>query len=1355
MSCTLNYKGKKYTEAELMEVIAADPEIISLYGDMEQRVPLAGYEPEDLDVFQKKVRALKQNMNVEVILDDQVETSRVLSASDPRTKSAGKPVILINPNAIFKTTAIHEFAHIFIDAFPKGLDNPRFQRALSSLEGSELEARIIGLYPDLSPDMLKKEILATAIGETGSDIWADQEKASSFESFKNWFFDFLRRTFGLKSDEVQSLSRDLLGKGIKSDLTQNLSLQDQEQRNEFKSKDDKTPLQKAEKDIDVVFQEALDRVVSLHKSLTPDTIEKIEKEQRLASVGKATRFSSITEVKKGLEKYAEANKRKGLVQYVLWAREEMNYMSNIIEKRKTATRANQKGGITNENLIKSINWAEAFSNIDDVSEILNSMKKDGEVSDKEFDLFKGVIDNVILKRNTVEESLLEMSRESYAQLMAENDNFFESKYRRQYEIEYDELNASSGGKYPLSKNEYVAQQLNDNMDAIKDEAYLESLKASKRSISDLKWHAGKLFSEKDANSRDIQVLSMLVDDREIAIQAYANSYASEFDKKHKEFIAKGNSNMNQSKKYEGMYEVTSNGNHFYTGEYSPEFYEIRRKKIQETHDSDYYNEIYKDIDVDPKSLQYTFEGKKRRLNFPGAYNINIAKSNDPNKAPMHVTYRNGEELVTISMEYAIARTEMDLWTEENTRLIPKGKGFVAVPEAKWESEVWKNLSAEKKQELNWLKDRVKEADAAFKGQKSIVRKFGDAEFIKLPSVMKSDISRISEGQTTDILSHKFSSLIKTQADEFDDGNRVEDEDTNITDDSIRVFATVSNRERLRVGIPFRAKLDAKDQSLDLHSITLMNLINSKNHSEKTDLESTFLVVLDVMRKRKVPQHFGPGWNKKVHAISGNTLYNDPKLGPTEDAKKAQDILENRIYGIKNKESRKIAGVEVHKAAQNILKYSGTIALLGNWANSIINLNMGTLSNIMEAIGGDVYNLNDWKNAGITYWKDMSNIMADWGRNVDTSRTNLFMNMWNVMGDKQYLHTKFEETTKVQTLMKVSSLRPIAKGGEHMMQAKVMYAVMKSIKVMNKKGQYLNAEGKVVKNKKDAASLDSMITFVKDKQTGAVEMQLDSKVEATSFTPTGSADKIMLETRNLIKHKIIELHGLYDSDLQSSVQRHFAGKMLFFLRKWMVAGGLRRWRGISSGWKDVDELRAVDKFYSQDAKTNLEGYYTTVFRFFFKTLSRAVREMNMAIVTDRLNDMSAKEISNLRKATTELAMIALMWIAYSAFDDDDDEDVIAKYITRRQISELMFFVSLPEAIKVGSTPTAAIGTFKSIINLSQQVMPWNISEEYESGVRKGENKALYRATQLIPLLNMKDEQKFKEGLKFLNNSSVSF
>ena len=120
MSCKIyKFRGKEYNEKQLLELLSNDKDLVRSLRPQEQRGQDADYAPEDIDVFRDKVRALQETLNVEVVYDDTIDSSRLLGKNDPRTLAAGKPVIVINPNKIFKTTAIHEFSHVFIDSFPR------------------------------------------------------------------------------------------------------------------------------------------------------------------------------------------------------------------------------------------------------------------------------------------------------------------------------------------------------------------------------------------------------------------------------------------------------------------------------------------------------------------------------------------------------------------------------------------------------------------------------------------------------------------------------------------------------------------------------------------------------------------------------------------------------------------------------------------------------------------------------------------------------------------------------------------------------------------------------------------------------------------------------------------------------------------------------------------------------------------------------------------------------------------------------------------------------------------------------------------------------------------------------------
>ena len=196
---------------ELKRVLSRDPEIISKYGSQEERSNGKKYQKEELEVFKAKIDYFQKMMNVKVILDNNVSSSRLLGKNHPETVKAGKPVILINPEKIFKTTAIHEFAHVFVDSFIGGVDNPRIKKAYEMLKGTEIEAEVKEMYPELSEEPFIKELIVTAMGREGSEMWDSKEKESTWNAIKNWFFDFLKRTFGFSDkNEIIALTKDLL-----------------------------------------------------------------------------------------------------------------------------------------------------------------------------------------------------------------------------------------------------------------------------------------------------------------------------------------------------------------------------------------------------------------------------------------------------------------------------------------------------------------------------------------------------------------------------------------------------------------------------------------------------------------------------------------------------------------------------------------------------------------------------------------------------------------------------------------------------------------------------------------------------------------------------------------------------------------------------------------------------------------------------------------------------------------------------------------------------------------------------------------------------------------------------------------
>jgi len=460
-------------------------------------------------------------------------------------------------------------------------------------------------------------------------------------------------------------------------------------------------------------------------------------------------------------------------------------------------------------------------------------------------------------------------------------------------------------------------------------------------------------------------------------------------------------------------------------------------------------------------------------------------------------------------------------------------------------------------------------------------------------------------------------------------------------------------------------------------------------------------------------------------------------------------MESRIYGIKEKDAGSAAGVNMQKATTTLLKYSGSVALIGNFVNSFVNATTGTVNNLIEAWGGETYGMKNWKNAGLKYWKDAKGLVGDMGSNTHSSRTNMMLDIFNVLGSRESLNNNFEDNSRLKSMIKTSKLRPIAQGGEHMMQAKVMYAVLDRIKVLNKKGEFLTKDGKVTKDVDKAATLDEVMYFEKDKK-GEAHMKLPKWAAATTFSPQpGKQDDILTEARGLIKKKIIDLHGNYDNDLKNQAQREWWGKLLFFLKKWMESTTLRRFRGYATALKASEELRDVDRFYSEDMKQYQEGYYVTAFRFLKHTLPQAVKEFKFEVITGNYKNLSKHEKANIRRITAEFGMMALTLLAYTAmggFDEEPDDDtLLARYYLRRELSELTFYLNPAETIKLMKNPTASISVIERFTKiLGQMTSP---TEVYQQGKNEGRLKLWVKTKKAFPWW-AQTEKDYKASLRFL-------
>lgn len=123
----------------------------------------------------------------------------------------GKIIVYINPDILEQDTIIHEFAHVYIELLG-GIDSPQIQVGLKRLKGSSLEKEVTSNYPHLTGAKLQKEILATAIGREGVEIFnaTQQTEISKFDAWLRGIFGKLKRLLGIPPNIAKQFAREII-----------------------------------------------------------------------------------------------------------------------------------------------------------------------------------------------------------------------------------------------------------------------------------------------------------------------------------------------------------------------------------------------------------------------------------------------------------------------------------------------------------------------------------------------------------------------------------------------------------------------------------------------------------------------------------------------------------------------------------------------------------------------------------------------------------------------------------------------------------------------------------------------------------------------------------------------------------------------------------------------------------------------------------------------------------------------------------------------------------------------------------------------------------------------------------------
>jgi len=1211
----------------------------------------------------------------------------------------GDAVIIVNPRNLFKDTVHHEYAHIFIDMLG-GMDNPRIKYAYSKIKNSALANEVREKYPELTGEELDKEIMATAIGKEASGIGiAEDTNRSYFDKFLQWLRDGIRSLFGMSTDNVKSLSNTMLKGDVA--FTGSLSATSQQFKDTFKSRQERASRLRAVNKAEITTNTIKTKIQNIIRSIgTSEDISKVEYRQKLQSL------------QQDMEVYSDGNNLLAIDTFITSATK----MSNeLLETLNIEANKNKEGGDPRQIHMnfETQNRINQFNSIMNIIEDLRVLFAAGRFQHdyKKFgwgileqDKFQEKFEKLQTSHGKLNDLHLEIGIHHIANKLVPYSNKITVTRRIELEKEFNEIFEKKPNETPKQyrqrRVDYINEKISEEKDTLKSQERDWIYERLKNSPADIGGFAALVSSEKDLNSMVIQMASKLLDEADLRRDMQMQDIKLEAARIFHDFD-KATRGMDPKEKYKGLYQESKDGQLYITGEYDIEFY----TQYQELTDA-----IRKEEDKNPDSI-----------------------------------------------EAAAARNAKAKWLAQNTVAQPvKGTTRVTTPIDKWKNKDYASIMKDKDSpKAKMLEFLIRESNFNHKrlhGNNSLIKTVenNNAKFILAPSIGRSTFEKAVSGNIIDNIKDSLERTYKAKTDDTDLIGQV-DSKADIEDVKKGIKVMQDSKGNIRYGVPihFRNRMTTKDISYDLMSSILLDSYMAINYMHKSSLQVELEMMRDITANKHINQTTGWAKNPLLNQIDKKGLTPvDPLPGSkSNEYKVLESIIENRLYGIKT------INTEMAKFASTLMSWTASSMLIFNLPSGVVNAIQGKVFNFIEGAAGEFFNTTNLKNAESHYFRDMKGWMNDIGRPVSTAKTNQLMELLNIQGEFKALGNKFIENNRFKALAKKHTGFAFNHIGEHYMHSTLMYAVLDKIKAMDENNNYIDINGKIVKTADKAMTLAEAFTV--DEKTQ--KLTLNKHIRKTSFgnstfTMDTTKGKGILELKQLINKLAHDMHGNYNEEIQSMGQRYIVGKMMFMLRKWMIPGFNRRWRGAvhELNWRTDNPLDVdAERFYSEDLQAFQEGYYTTGLRF-MKMVLKDFKTLQFEVLSKDWNKLSDMEKANMRRLGIELGIMAFTFISAmllknlaEGMDDPFEREALfhMTYYTRRIYSELRFYSNPIEAFKIMSSPAASMSYVVKMGKFIDQalgdmggIIQGEELETYATGRRKGDLKLWKKTVDLLPGAN---------------------
>lgn len=670
----------------------------------------------------------------------------------------------------------------------------------------------------------------------------------------------------------------------------------------------------------------------------------------------------------------------------------------------------------------------------------------------------------------------------------------------------------------------------------------------------------------------------------------------------------------------------------------------------------------------------------------------------------------------------ISEEDFKKWQKSNV-LTVNGKVVyakdLAVPADKYISDKWKAMYNKNDVPIN-EKGRYHEKliKIYFEAQEKLPE--SQRPGYRVPSVEKTFLERIMQNGFKDALVNTYKDATRLQSydTEFQLGN--------LSEEDVRFLP-----------IYYTQRMEPNQVSYDFASTILLFSQMANKYEAMNSVNSEISMMQAVIGARKVPVTNSKG--QAVLDAFANKMGMEEYIrqnGESYSKKHLDEFIKMVVYGEMQKAEEFWGGLSFTKITNSAMTLSALTTLAADLLKGVANNLQGNIQLLIEAAGGQYFNGANVRRGKAFVAKNLPGVLNDFLLPAPKSILGKLVEHYDaIQGNFKDEYGRNVSKSVLNKLFRTNTLFFNMHFGEYELQSSTMCALLDSIKVLDlEKGQETSLLQAY--NAYGIENISSKIKIAKKNSKGEIEKDEDGNTIYTPFTEANRQD-IQARLHGINKY----MNGVYNDFDKATIQKQSVGRLALMYRKHVAPGYKRRFKRASM---------------DHEIGTPTEGYYRT----FADVLLSDLKQYKLNIIKN-WSTYTPFQKSQIRKVLAEVGLIlAFATLGFILTNilvnpDDDERDPIQDnykynfilYETLRMRSETASYINPIDAIRIFRSPSAMTSTVDRLIKFVNQVLPWNIKEQYQrdtGAFEKGDNKAWAAFLKLMGLsgYNMNPEEATK-------------